>query len=90
MESDKTAISNNQTVKEIKRLQAILDAVSSAIFEISAQGNILYANQAAADMFGYGVTEINFLKMVLKVLPIKMVLFLHYIKMVKRFLSPSI
>jgi PAS domain S-box-containing protein len=57
MESDKTAISNNQTVKEIKRLQAILDAVSSAIFEISAQGNILYANQAAADMFGYGVTE---------------------------------
>lgn len=59
MESNKTAISNDQTVKEMERLQAILDSVSNAVFEISAKGNILFANQAAAHIFGYTLTELK-------------------------------
>jgi PAS domain S-box-containing protein len=57
MEYNKTAISNNQVVQEIERLQAILDSVSSTIFEISVDGEIIYANQAAVNMFGYSLTE---------------------------------
>ena len=57
MESNKTAISNSQAVKEIKRLQAILDSISSAVFEISEKGDILYANHAAEYLFGYTPSE---------------------------------
>jgi PAS domain S-box-containing protein len=57
MKSNKTAISNDLVVKEIERLQAILDSVSSVILEISAKGDILYANQAAVKMFGYSQAE---------------------------------
>ena len=57
MESHNTTISNDLIVKEIERLQAILDSVSSVILEISAKGDILYANQAAVKMFGYSQAE---------------------------------
>ncbi|MFT6285135.1 MAG: PAS domain S-box-containing protein [Arenicella sp.] len=57
MKPNKTAISNDLVVKEIERLQAILDSVSSVILEISAKGDILYANQAAVKMFGYSQAE---------------------------------
>lgn len=59
MEYNKTAISNDQTLEEMQRLQAILDSVSSAVFEISVKGNILFANQAAVDIFGYTLTELK-------------------------------
>jgi PAS domain S-box-containing protein len=55
--SKNTLISNDQTVEQIERLQAILDSVSNAIFEISLKGDILFANQAAEIMFGYTLTE---------------------------------
>jgi PAS domain S-box-containing protein len=55
--SKNTLISNDQTVEKIERLQAILDSVSNAIFEISLNGDILFANQAAEIMFGYTLTE---------------------------------
>lgn len=57
MDSNKTAISDDKVVEEIERLQAILDSVSSIVFEISVKGNILYANQAAVKMFGYSLLE---------------------------------
>ncbi|MFQ3189445.1 MAG: PAS domain S-box-containing protein [Paraglaciecola sp.] len=57
MDSNKTVISNDKVVEEIKRLQAILDSVSSVVFEISVKGNILYANEAAVKMFGYSLLE---------------------------------
>jgi PAS domain-containing protein len=53
MECNKTSVSNNQTVKEMERLKVILDSVSSAVFEISDKGDILFANQAAMHIFGY-------------------------------------
>jgi PAS domain S-box-containing protein len=59
MKSNKKAISNDQTVKEKERLQAILDSVSNAVFEISAKGDILFANQAAAHIFGYTLIELK-------------------------------
>jgi len=59
MESNKTATSNHHIVKENQRLQAILDSVSSVVLEISAKGNILYANQAAVQMFGYSKAELK-------------------------------
>ncbi|MFB1036158.1 MAG: PAS domain S-box protein, partial [Sinobacterium sp.] len=55
--SNKSANSNDPVVKEIKRLQAILDSVSSAVLEISAKGEILYANLAAVQMFGYSQAD---------------------------------
>jgi transcriptional regulator of aromatic amino acid metabolism len=57
MGANKTAISNDLIVKEIDRLQAILDSVSSVVLEISAKGDIIYANQAAVQMFGYSQAE---------------------------------
>jgi PAS domain S-box-containing protein len=57
MEYNKTAISIDNAGKEVERLQAILDSVSSAVFEISSLGEILYANQAAVKMFGYALEE---------------------------------
>jgi PAS domain S-box-containing protein len=57
MGSNKTTISNDLVVKEIERLQAILDSVSSVVLEISAKGDILYANLAAVQMFGYSQAE---------------------------------
>ena len=57
MEAKNTLISNDQTIKKMEQLQAILDSVSSAIFEISLKGDILFANQAAVIMFGYTLTE---------------------------------
>ena len=59
MESNKTATSNHHIVKENQRLQAILDSVSSVVLEISAKGDILYANQAAVQMFGYSQAELK-------------------------------
>ncbi|MBU3003162.1 response regulator [Paraglaciecola arctica] len=57
MEDNKTATSNNPKVEKIARLQFILDSVSSAIFEVSSTGEILFANQATVTMFGYSLTE---------------------------------
>ena len=57
MKSNTTAISNDEMVKQNERLQTILDSVSSAVFEISLKGNILFANQAAVHIFGYAQTE---------------------------------
>jgi PAS domain-containing protein len=59
MESNKTATSNHHIVKENEQLQAILDSVSSVVLEISAKGDILYANQAAVQMFGYSQAELK-------------------------------
>jgi PAS domain S-box-containing protein len=57
MECNETTIPNDQTVVELERLQAIFDSISSTVFEISAEGDILFANQAAVNMFGYTLTE---------------------------------
>lgn len=57
MDSNKTALSNDQVAEEMDRLQAILDSVSSVVFEISVSGDILFANQAAVQMFGYSLLE---------------------------------
>jgi PAS domain S-box-containing protein len=50
----KTALANN-----LSQLRAILDSTSSAIFEVSEQGHILYANQAAENLFGYPVSDFS-------------------------------
>jgi PAS domain S-box-containing protein len=55
MGSKKAAIANDQSDIRIERLQAILDSVSSAVFEISAKGEILFANQAAVQLLGYSL-----------------------------------
>jgi PAS domain S-box-containing protein len=57
MDSNKTALSNDQVAEEMDRLQAILDSVSSVVFEISVSGDILFANQAAVQMLGYSLLE---------------------------------
>ena len=57
MEDNKSTKSNDQNVEEIERLQAILDSVSSAIFEVSSLGEILFANQSTVKMFGYTHSE---------------------------------
>jgi PAS domain S-box-containing protein len=57
MDSKNTAIENSQNANKIRRLQAILDSTSSAILEVSEQGNILYVNQAATYLFGYSLKE---------------------------------
>ena len=59
MEDGKTVTSNNQMSKEIERLRAILNSVASAVFEISANGDIIYCNQTAQTMFGYSSTELK-------------------------------
>ncbi|MFT6778496.1 MAG: PAS domain S-box-containing protein [Paraglaciecola sp.] len=59
MECNKTSVSNNQTVKEIERLKVILDSVSSAVFEISDKGDILFANHTAMHIFGYERIELT-------------------------------
>ena len=51
------SFSNDLVDKDIRRLQAILNSVSSAVLEISAMGDILYANQAAVQMLGYSQAE---------------------------------
>ena len=62
MKPNRTAVSNVLVVKEIERLQTILDSVSSVILEISAKGDILYANQAAVKMFGHSQAEFKQMK----------------------------
>ncbi|MFT6271154.1 MAG: PAS domain S-box-containing protein [Alphaproteobacteria bacterium] len=57
MDSNKTALSNDQVAEEMDRFQAILDSVSSVVFEISVSGDILFANQAAVQMLGYSLLE---------------------------------
>jgi PAS domain S-box-containing protein len=59
MERNKTVISKAQITKDLKRLQTILDSVSSVVFEVSVTGNILYANQTAVQMFGYTQQELK-------------------------------
>ena len=59
MTRKKTVIADEQIVKDLERLQTILDAVSSAIFEISITGYILFANQTAVQMFGYSQQELK-------------------------------
>lgn len=41
----------------IEQFAAILDSSSSAILEVSEQGTILYANQAAVTLFGYPLVD---------------------------------
>ena len=50
---------DEQIVKDVERLQTILDTVSSVILELSITGYILYANQAAVQMFGYAPEELK-------------------------------
>ena len=57
MTSNNTPFSSDLVDKEIRRLQTILDSVSSAVLEISAQGDIVYANQAAVQMLGFSQAE---------------------------------
>ena len=57
MISNNTPFSSDLVDKEIRRLQTILDSVSSAVLEISAQGDIVYANQAAVQMLGFSQAE---------------------------------
>lgn len=45
-------------IEEIQRLKAILDATSNAIIELSPTRKILFANQAALNMFGYTHSEL--------------------------------
>lgn len=49
-------ISDNKDL-ELERMRAILDSVSSAIFEVSSKGDILYANHTSENMFGYTLLE---------------------------------
>ncbi|MEP1449269.1 MAG: response regulator [Paraglaciecola sp.] len=53
MEYNKIVKPNAKKIEKIQRLQAILDSVSSAVFEVSPLGEILFANHAAVTMFGY-------------------------------------
>jgi len=39
--------------KEVQRLQAILNATSNAVLELSSTKEILFANKAATDLYGY-------------------------------------
>lgn len=48
--------------EKIQRLQSILNATSSAVLEVSANADILYANQAASDLFGYSSFEFTQMK----------------------------
>jgi PAS domain S-box-containing protein len=57
MDSKETSVLNDRKASELRRLKDILDSVSSAIFEISAEGNILYANLTSEIMFGYTLLE---------------------------------
>jgi PAS domain S-box-containing protein len=59
MNSKNTVPENSESENEVRRLQAILDSTSSAILEVSEQGNILYVNQAATHLFGYSLTEFS-------------------------------
>ena len=52
-------ILGEQIVTDVERLQTILDSVSSVILEVSITGYILYANQAAVQMFGYAQEELK-------------------------------
>lgn len=49
--------------EEIRRLQSILNATASAVLEVSYDAQILYANQAASDLFGYSSLEFTQMKM---------------------------
>lgn len=49
--------------EEIQRLQSILNATASAVLEVSFDAEILYANQAASDLFGYSSIEFTQMKM---------------------------
>lgn len=49
--------------EEVRRLQAILNATSIALFECSPNSEILYANQAAINLFGYSHLEFTQMKM---------------------------
>ncbi|MFT6268630.1 MAG: PAS domain S-box-containing protein [Alphaproteobacteria bacterium] len=48
--------------EEIQRLQAILNATSNAVLECSSDAEILYANQAAIDLYGYSDLEFTQMK----------------------------
>jgi two-component system sensor histidine kinase/response regulator len=61
MRSESYSDSAEQAQEEIRRLQAILDATSSAVLECSLNSQILYANQAAIDLYGY--TRLEFRQM---------------------------
>ena len=59
MDSKNTSTDDCNYQPEALRLQAILDATSSAILEISNNGQILFANQAACHLFGYSKAEFS-------------------------------
>jgi PAS domain S-box-containing protein len=64
MERKKTVITDAKVSNDLERLQTILNSVSSVIFEISATGSLLYANQAAVQMFGYTQKELKHMRLV--------------------------
>jgi PAS domain S-box-containing protein len=64
MNRKKTVISDDKIIIDLERFQTILDSVSSVIFEVSVKGNILYANQAAVQMFGYTQQELKNMRLI--------------------------
>ena len=52
-----------QDREEIQRLLSILNNTSSAVLEVSFNADILYANKAASDLFGYSSIEFTEMKM---------------------------
>ena len=51
-------VTNEQLSEELAHLRMVLDGCSSAIMEISSKATILFANQAALDLFGYPLTAL--------------------------------
>ncbi|MFT5281619.1 MAG: two-component system sensor histidine kinase/response regulator [Yoonia sp.] len=62
MESKSTDDSAALAHAEVHRLKAILNATSNAVLECSSDAKILYANQAATDLFGYSNLEFSQMK----------------------------
>ena len=59
MGSDSADESAKNPRNEIQRLEAILNATSNAVLELSSDRKILYANQAALELFGYSSLEFS-------------------------------
>lgn len=63
MASESVEKSAGQAQEELQRLKAILNATSNAVLECSTNTEILYANQAAIDLYGYSCLEFSQMKM---------------------------
>lgn len=59
MNFEKGSKSSLDPEAEKSHFRAILDSASCAILQVSTEGELLYANQAVVDFFGYSLTELN-------------------------------